>query len=729
VSLPPSELAFSTTARAFDLVRQNPWLTATAFVGVVGVAIWIYVGVRAALVEATANNLRALIDAEVVALETWVREKQLNVSRWARDERVIAAAGELLAGADTQAAAARVCRGPARDRLVAAIDALLGGELAPGVNLIGHDGLLLSTRVDAYCGARINEPTRRALERVFAGGISFTAPVAEADRLAGVHAAVAVPQRPLVWFAAPVRDARGRVVAALTIGKHADERFSKVFATAQLGDTGEAYAFDANGRMLSVSRFRAVLEDAGRLRAGQSEILNLLLRDPESALAGDAGDAAGANADDALTRIVRTAIEARNRLDKSFNAGEITEPYSNYLGQAVVGAWRWLPEYDIGVAVEQGVNEAFAPLDRLERVFVAILVAAGSALLFLLVALGGMLRMRRERDEARRVGNYELFEEIGQGGSARVYRARHRLLKRPTAVKIIQLQHATDELLARFDREVRLCSQLMHPNTIEIFDYGRTPEGLPYYAMELLDGLTLQQLVEREGALDAARTIHILRGIAGSLAEAHERGLVHRDVTPANIMVCRKGGLFDVPKLLDFGLIKDMRRPHTRDLTRALRVLGTPAYMAPERIERPDSADHRSDVYALGAVAYYALAGRAPFAAAAADSDLSLAYHVVHTPPAPLAQAAPKPLPEVLVALVMACLAKRPDERPQSAQQVAAALEAAGLEHPWPQSAARLWWDRQSGVRIQDSADRRAVTDGSAVTERTHPAAEPNPQS
>ena len=298
-------------------------------------------------------------------------------------------------------------------------------------------------------------------------------------------------------------------------------------------------------------------------------------------------------------------------------------------------------------------------------------------------------RMARQVEAARHVGNYEMFEEIGQGGVARVYRAQHRLLKRPTAVKVIQLHKSTDELLARFDREVRLCSQLMHPNTIEIFDYGRTPEGLPFYAMELLDGATVLQLVERGGPFGAARTVHVLRGVAGSLAEAHERGLVHRDVTPANVMLCRKGGLYDVPKLLDFGLIKDTRGEHTRDLTQALRVLGTPSYMAPERIVQPGSADFRSDLYAIGAVGYFLLTGRPPLDG---DTDLSLAYHVVNTAPTPLREIAPHPVPETLARLIGDCLSKQADARPQTAAAIGEALDLLAREHPWTQAEARAAW-------------------------------------
>jgi serine/threonine-protein kinase len=712
LSVPQDELEFSLSARALEIVRQRPWQLLAVTVAVFALAGWIYLGVRAALVDLAATNLRALLDAQVAALDTWIREKQINVARWADDPRVHAAAARLASNAaadpaDSAAHRARIargCRSPERAAFLSAIESLRGGDVAIAVNLVDRNGTLLATRYDVLCGRAISETSRSSLAPVFAGAATFTAPVTEQERLGAVPAelgAVLAPnsaerrfiERPAVWFSAPVRDERGAIIAVLNIAKPADDRFSELLATARLGQSGEAYAFDASGRMLSQSRFRADLEEAGKLREGESEILQLRLEDP---------DPEQTRPGKFLTDLIGTALSRRSsQYDETgtvtvaaADTGEQMEPYPNYVGQRVVGAWRWLPQYNFGVAIEIAASEAFAPLRRLQLAFGSMIAAAAVASLFLLVALGRIVRLRTERElfrqASQQVGNYELFDEIGAGGGARVYRARHRLLKRPTAIKVIHLHRSSDELLARFDREVRLASQLMHPNTIEIYDFGRTPEGLPFYAMELLDGLTLEQLVTRDGPFPAARCVHLMRAIAGALWEAHERGLVHRDVTPSNIMLCAKGGEVDVPKLLDFGLIKDTRTPHTRELTRAVLVIGTPPYLAPERFEKPESADVRSDLYALGAVGYFLLAGKPPFEA---TTDLSLAYHVVHTPPRPLGEVATQPVPEKLANLILQCLAKRPEDRPQNAAEIAAALDAISVAAPWPQSAARAWWE------------------------------------
>jgi serine/threonine-protein kinase len=661
-------------SRAGTVARRHPAAIAISLALVSSISAWVYSGVRSALVDLAAANLNSQAASEALAVQTWIGEKQINVMRWARDGRVIEAAEQLLAAArEGQERLRAACAGAPGTSLVHAIDLLRLEDTAAAIHLIDRDGRLLAARDPFKCARQIDPEHWQAFVSALQGQVRFTATLDEADRI-GVGRA---GEGPKVWIAAPVRNGAGEVIAVLDIGKPANERFVQLFAAAGVGAGGESFAFDRRGVLLTESRYRDALVERGDLRAGESSMLRQPLLEP---------DAVG---EPRQTRLLIQALAAPSASPPRLQ-GDVKEPYRTYYGERVVGAWRWLPEHDFGIAVEVPESEAFAPLRRVELAFLALGLAVGAVAFGFVVALLRMQRMAEQVEAAQRVGNYELFEEIGSGGVARVYRAQHRLLKRPTAVKIIHLHASSDELLSRFDREVRLASQLMHPNTIEIYDYGRTPEGLPFYAMELLLGLTLQQIVERTGPLPPARVVHALRGIAGSLSEAHERGLVHRDVTPANIMLCHKGGLYDVPKLLDFGLIKDTRTPHTRDLTRALRILGTPAYMAPERIERPDSSDARSDLYALGAVGFFSLTGRPPLEG---ESDLALAYKVVNAPAPSVASIATQPVPAELDALIARCLAKLPDDRPSSAAEVAASLDLLIVDWPWTNQSARVWWD------------------------------------
>lgn len=298
--------------------------------------------------------------------------------------------------------------------------------------------------------------------------------------------------------------------------------------------------------------------------------------------------------------------------------------------------------------------------------------------------------LRREVRDARRLGQYTLDQQLGSGGMGAVYHAHHAMLRRPTAVKLLPPENWSERAVARFEREVQRTAELTHPNTVTIFDYGRTPEGTFYYAMELLDGATLETIVEARGPLSPARTIHVLEGVAAALVEAHGLGLIHRDIKPSNIMLCRQGGEWDIPKVLDFGLVKEIE-PDANDpaLTSAEVLTGTPLYMAPECITRPDDLDPRSDLYALGAVAYYLVTGEVVFEG---RSAVEVCGHHLHTIPTPPSERIGRSLAPDLEALIMQCLEKEPADRPGSAADFRGALLSCKDSGGWNASDAESWW-------------------------------------
>jgi hypothetical protein len=301
--------------------------------------------------------------------------------------------------------------------------------------------------------------------------------------------------------------------------------------------------------------------------------------------------------------------------------------------------------------------------------------------------------------EARQLGPYTLAERIGGGGMGVVYRAHHAMLRRPTAVKVLPPERMGNENIVRFEREVQLTSQLTHPNTISIYDYGRTPDGLFYYAMEYLEGFTLTELVEATGPLPAARLAWLMRQVAGSIDEAHRIGLIHRDIKPDNIMVCERGGICDVIKVLDFGLVKEMRSSDPA-LSQAYAVMGTPLYMSPESISAPNTVGVASDIYALGAVAYYLAAGRHVFQA---TTMVEICTHHLVTPPEPLSSALA--LPDGMEALIMACLSKTAKDRPAGAHVLERAFSCMAAPSSWTQDDARAWWrdHRASLARLREA--------------------------
>jgi serine/threonine-protein kinase len=302
-----------------------------------------------------------------------------------------------------------------------------------------------------------------------------------------------------------------------------------------------------------------------------------------------------------------------------------------------------------------------------------------------------------EVTRARRMGSYHLVERLGEGGMGEVWRAEHRTLARPAAIKLVRpeaiggspMERVT--LVRRFEREARATAALTSPHTIQLFDYGVSPDGTFYYVMELLRGLDLEAFVERFGPMPASRAAHLLRQACLSLDEAHNQGMIHRDVKPANIYLCRVGREHDFVKLLDFGLVKSVggEGPREVTLTAAHMAAGTPAFMAPEMALGESHVDGRADVYALGCVGYWLVTGLQVFEE---QSPMRLLLAHAHQQPQRPSQRSEVPIPDAFEELVMACLRKHPADRPQTAEALGGALEE--LARAWTPEDATRWWRR-----------------------------------
>ena len=351
--------------------------------------------------------------------------------------------------------------------------------------------------------------------------------------------------------------------------------------------------------------------------------------------------------------------------------------YRDYRGVPSIGAWRWLPEYGFRRRHRGRSAEAYAPL-RYPLIAswlpLGVLIVAAEVFCtrpFISQACSGKSASRGSRPVHPR-------REDRRRGDGRGLSRRHSMLRRRTAVKLRRPEHMTPVAIARFEGEVQLASQLTHPNTIEIDHFGRTTDGVFYYAMEYLPGASLAQLIEIEGAVSPGCAVYILKQICGSLAEAHGIGLAHRDVKPHNIMLCERGGQADFIKVLDFGLVKSTTKDENTGLTAATALAGTPLYMAPERLRDPLVTDTRSDLYSLGAVAYDLLTGRNIFHCV---SDLDVLFHVINVTPEAPSRLNPA-VPPCLCELVMSCLAKDPHARPQSGGRDIASARPADQRHP-----------------------------------------------
>jgi hypothetical protein len=448
------------------------------------------------------------------------------------------------------------------------------------------------------------------------------------------------------------------------------DRFYEFLAPA----TAEFLAFDEKSVLLNN------LHDAGSLKhvPGSGAAFRTVLRDPGVLL--ESGARPESSPDTWPTTLMsRSAVQGLDGVD--------TSGQRDLRGQPVLAAWSWLPEWEMGVGTQIPVERVLAPTRLLRSVFNATLAAIALGTLGLLVTSRYVRVGFRSRSD-HRFGSYVLERPIGRGGMAEVFKARHAYLKRPAAVKILNAASPDPAALDRFEREARLTSRLGHPNTIQIFDYGKAADGRPYYVMEYVEGLSLAQLLSLERLLPVARVVFLMKHIAGSLEEAHQIGLYHRDLKPSNVMICTRGGLADQIKVLDFGIACSVAGP-AEDLTSSIGPMGTPAFIAPERIRNPQKLDPRSDIYSFGAVAFHLLTGRNVFEA---PGPSELIYQVMSSERPSPSQIRGGRIPDALEDLVFRCLSVDIEDRPASFNEIEGILHALGGADGWTQDDARLWW-------------------------------------
>jgi serine/threonine-protein kinase len=640
----------------FDRTRIALLLLLAALLGV---GLWAYRGVGDSLREIRATGMQALLNTQVGTLEQWIAERRNEAEQLAGDVELSAGIARLAAGREGDG------------KQIA--ENILGKAAAIGVTavlVIEPRGRILAASEVERTGRSVSQDFLAHLAPVLKGVTVFVRPYSTPGSVAGTR----VIGR--AWMVAPVRAANGRIIAVLGLGSPVEKGFAKLFVAARPGERGEALAFDAEGWLLSPSRHEADLQ-----QRGLAPRLSLPDREPER-----------------LTLLASQAIAKRGE----GGAGILLAPYPNYLGREAIGAWRWLRDYDIGVAIEIEAGEAYAPLVYLQIGFGIVLLLIFAVWLSGFLSPDALSALLRRDGKARQMGPYKLLRQIGEGAISNVYLAQHRMLRRPAAVKVLKVQSTTEEWTARFQREVQLTSGLHHPNTIAIYDYGTGSGGEFWYAMEYLEGLSLADLVERYGPVTPARTAFILRQACASLREAHSCGLVHRDIKPQNIMLCEIRGERDFVKVLDFGLVKQVSGDRTRDLTAAMRVLGTPLYMSPERIRNPSDADGRADIYALGAVGFFLLTGKRLFET---ETEHDLTYHVLHTVPRLASECSPFEVPADLDALIGRCLEKDPAARPQSIAEIESILDGVLVQKPWTRVQIDAWW-KQNWVSEGDPGRR-----------------------
>jgi len=704
-SLSTSTIARRSITATNVFLRTQLWawpLFAAVLLG--GIGYGLRTSIERAVRESMEGHLQAILDADVSALRIWLETQRSNAETAASAERVGHLARELIEMAhQPEFKPVLVAQSPQLSELRTAIRPWMDSHGFTDFIVIDREKQIVAASQEELIGRQ--ELTRAAVffDTALAGQATVSRPFPSRILLTDEDGEVRV-NLPTMFAVAPLRDDSHSVIGALALRLRPERDFTRILNVARFGRTGETFAFGPTGLLLSQSRFDDDLKRIGLLpdQDDAHSILTLELRNPSVDMTKGARPKIR-RSEQPLTKLAAEAIAGHSGVD--------VDGYRDYRGVLSLGAWTWLPEYEFGVGTEVDFAEAYRPTAFLRMAYWGMftLLALSTAAIFAFTVVVARLRraMRQATVEAKRLGQYTLEEKLGEGGMGVVYRGRHARLQRPTAIKLLDVEKTTPESIRRFEREVQLTSQLNHANTVAIYDFGSTPEGVFYYAMEFLEGINLEQLVLKHGPQPEGRVIRILLQICGSLHEAHGMGLVHRDIKPANIILTCRGGVADFVKVLDFGLAKVVSVEREAGLTAFGSIIGTPLYLAPEAVQGADDLDARGDLYAVGAVGYFLLTGTTVFKG---QNIVELLMHQVNTPPETPSARLGAPISQDLEAVILQCLAKRRDDRPASARELADALAQCTAAADWSEADAEGWWQAHAADRSPENGTAPAPT-------------------
>ncbi|MCA9038980.1 MAG: serine/threonine protein kinase [Planctomycetaceae bacterium] len=691
------------TSQALELVKSRVWIWPLIAVGLIMVmAFFAQYMVEKQLKREIEDQLTVVLNTVKEGQTRWFADQKKEVLAVASDTRLVAPVSrlsEILANSDDPF----VLREEEGQKQIQDV-------LEPyddvfefiAYNVISPEGQVLASNDSYLIGLKVPSYEERPFKRVLNGEVVITHPFRSELPLPDLGKESDPTTRrsqEIMCAAAPIRKADGEIIAVLSMRLDPQDVFCRFLDLAQVGESGETYAFNDEGVMLSSSRFDEELIGMGLLpdQPQVSSMLTLEIRDPGVNMT-TGGRPKLKRSEQPLTQMAQSAI--------SRESGVNVEGYSDYRGVPVVGAWMWIEEYDYGLTTELDRDEAYRSLIMLRWIFRGLIGLILVTSVILIIATHFVRKLQKSMaqvvTEFQEMGQYQVMEKIGQGGMGAVYKAQHSLMRRPTAIKTLDPDKAGAEAMARFEREVQLTCRLNHPNTIGIYDYGRTPKGMFYYAMEYIEGITLEDLVKRYGALPEGRVIYLMSQVCGSLLEAHSIGLIHRDIKPANVMVTHRGGQPDMVKVLDFGLVKNLKSADQANLTQEQSILGTPLYMAPEEIESSEHADQRADIYALGAVIYYLLTGRPPFTG---TSVSEIIMHQLHTLPDPPSEVSLNKISSEMDKLVLSCLDKNPEKRPESVKELVRSMRRSPAVEAWGYNQAEKWWSENVVFEQLDETD------------------------
>ena len=675
----PSQLLFEQKSRRTR--RLNSWvLLLAAMLPTALVGWWTYSSVAGSVMGTLQNELTSVAQSASLSANQFMDDKAQLVESWSRQESVRQAVSELVALADTPDSVPALRESKASGEILGQLQNLSGIE---SIKFVVWDRSLMTVaswqddRGDI--GFSVAPEGTANVARALRGETVFFGPERLDHQTEGFTPET---DAPVMATIVPIRDDSGKVIAAMLVrGIGLYEQFNSLFVETSSATGLDVYAVNRDGILVCESENAVSLFKQNKLDFPPGKLVDgLRVSDPGQPISSRN-----------MASIVRRALPLTESASSATLGRSETrlQQYNNYAGLSVVGAWNWNPRWRFGVIVEKDVVQAFAPA----RIVWYSFMTLGTLLTITALAAARRLSRRSIADQAavHPLSRYDIVSQLGSGGMGVVYRARHRQLGRDTALKLLRDDRHSREDQLRFDREARLAASLSNPHSVCIYDYGRSEDGEAFCVMEYLNGLTLQEVVARSGSQSIGRVLFIMRQICEALQEAHELDLVHRDIKPQNIMLSLDGSVGDWAVVFDFGLAKPLSPDSDSYQTREVIWAGTPMYMAPERFRNPGVIDPRSDIYSVGCVGYYLLAGRPPFSECDPESLFAL---ILTEYPIGISVHRSERVPKEISRLILKCMAKTVEERFANIAEMADEIDQLRRDFPWSTEDANGWWDQ-----------------------------------
>ncbi len=663
--------------------RNSGWLWLAALLPTALVGWWTYDRVGKAMESSIVMKLEGAAENTALATDRFLTDQALLAQSWARQLHLRIAVEELVQFAASDASIEELQKAPEIAKIQRQLKEMSGNENIRFIVWNSSYRVIASWLKDGESvGNPVDPKNAGDLARVMVGETVLFGPVRIQEEVEELSTG---EREPVIALIVPVENREGKIIASMLVRSKASfEQLNHIFADFSIASGMDAYAINSDGIMVTESPHAVALATRNQLDRSPYEIATeLRVCDPGFLIDGS-------NRDSVRRNIRPVTVAAAGAI--SNHPDVLTDSYPNYAGTQVVGAWRWLDRWQIGIIIEEEAANAFAPA-RMVR-FSFLLLGSLLSITAFLAAAKIARTSTREQAAVHPLSRYEVMGELGSGGMGVVFRGRHRQLGRDVALKVLRSdRHAREDKL-RFEREAKLAASLKNPHSVMIYDYGHGEQGESFCVMQFLEGLTLHEVVTRSGFQSVGRTLSVLRQICDAISEAHSLELMHRDIKPRNIMLSLDPSVGDWAVVFDYGLAKPLDPEASVYQTTETIWAGTPMYMAPERFRQPSLNDPRSDLYSIGCIGYFLLTGRPPFIESDPESLFAL---ILSEHPIGIEIHRGGEIEKEISELIFRCMAKSMEARFESVADLGREIDLLRTRHPWTTDQAKVWWSQHGG--------------------------------